>query len=155
MLSEQDRKFLSVVQEPLRVVPEPYAVYAANLGIPQEKVLSTLRSFIKKGVIRRVAGIVKHTRVGYSANAMVALSVPKGGEDEAGRVLASFTFVTHCYRRTPQAEWPYSLYAMVHAKNKKDLAAKISIVKKKVGRGKMAVLQSVKEFKKTSLRLFA
>jgi DNA-binding Lrp family transcriptional regulator len=154
LLSERERNFLSVVQEPLRVVAEPYAVHAATLGISQEKVLSTLRSFIKKGVIRRIAGIVKHTRVGYSANAMVALSVPEGGEDEAGRVLASFDFVTHCYRRTPRAKWPYSLYAMVHAKNKKDLAAKISIVKKKTGCGKMAVLQSVREFKKTSLRLF-
>lgn len=155
MLSSANRRFLSIVQEPLAVTREPYGAYAEKLGVSQEAVLARLKEMKKKGIIRRVAGIVKHRKIGYGTNAMVVFMLPKKDIDRAGKTLALFDFITHCYRRPRRPGWPFSLYAMVHAKSRHDLEAKLGRIRKKVMFEKMEVLPSEKEFKKSPLRLFA
>jgi DNA-binding Lrp family transcriptional regulator len=154
--SDEAIGLLRVLQEPLPVVAEPYARYADKLGISQEQVLSHLQELIAAGTIRRLAGVVRHTRVGYAVNVMLAVKIDEAEESEidaAGAALASFGFVSHCYRRATLPGWPYALYAMTHSRDQRDFEAKLALVRGKIPQAEILALPSVKEYKKTSFTI--
>ncbi len=144
-----DRKVFSVIQEPIELVSEPFAVFAKKLETDTETILQKLRDYIESGVIRRFAGIIKHNKAGFSYNAMVAFEVESDLCDEAGGKLSSLSFVSHCYRRTPYADWPYNLYAMMHARDENEFNERISLMKNHIQYKSVQVLRSVKEYKKS------
>jgi siroheme decarboxylase len=147
------RAILAVLQEPLELTPRPFALPARRLGITEEKVIALLGKHLRRGVIRRFAGIVKHDRAGYRHNAMVAFEVAAGQCDRVGETLSQFPFVSHCYRRTAWPDWPYTLYAMMHARSPKEFAMRLKEMTGAVPHVSMTVLKTVKEFKKTQFRL--
>ena len=73
------------------------------------------------GVVRRFGAVVNHLNLGYRANALVAWQVAEDCLDAAGMVLANSSTVSHCYARTTVSDWPYNLYAMVHARSRPEL----------------------------------
>jgi DNA-binding Lrp family transcriptional regulator len=139
-----------VLSAPLPLAAEPFAVAAERLGMSQQGVVDALAGLIRRGVVRRVAGILKHDKAGFRSNAMVAFLVPPRLCKKAGAAAAAFPFVTHCYWRKSYPDWPYTLYAMVHAKSKTELKRNIASLKAAVQGKDMLVLPTVKEFKKTS-----
>jgi len=151
----KDRQILSVLQEPLQLEPEPFGHYAKRLGMSVEQVINTFQDYIRLGIIRRFAGIVKHDRAGYTSNAMCAFEVGDDGCDTAGEILSGFSFITHCYRRTSYPDWPYNIYAMVHARNEYELREHLGKIENAIKYRSMAVLPSVKEYKKTQYHLSA
>ena len=149
----KQRAVLAILQEPLELTPRPFALPARRLGITEEKVIVELRKFLRRGVIRRFAGIVKHDRAGYRYNAMVAFEVAAGRCDGAGETLSRFSFVSHCYRRAAYPDWPYNLYAMMHARSQKELAKRLKEMAGAIPHASMTVLKTAKEFKKTQFRI--
>ncbi|MBN2188615.1 MAG: hypothetical protein JW699_04110 [Chitinispirillaceae bacterium] len=147
------RAVIAVLQEPLRITPRPFAPHARRLGVTEEKVIAALRKNLRRGVIRRFAGIIKHDRAGYRCNAMIAFEVEGDRCDRAGRALAAFPFVTHCYRRTAYPDWPYTLYAMMHARTRQEFEQRLEQMKNAVPHQSMIVLPTVKEYRKSSYRL--
>ena len=144
------RSHMSVLQQQLPFTEEPFELYARQLGISQEEAIELLQKYIEEGSIRRVAGVLKHNRAGFTTNAMVAMVVPVEDCDVAGRQLSQFPFITHCYRRTSYPDWPYTMYAMVHARGQKEFNGHIDKIRETVACGSMMVLHSLKEFKKTA-----
>jgi DNA-binding Lrp family transcriptional regulator len=153
--NSQDRQILSVLQEPLGLEPQPFENYAKRLGTSVEQVIHTFQEYIRLGIIRRFAGIVKHDRAGYTFNAMCAFEVDNDLCDTAGAVLSKFSFITHCYRRTAYPDWPYNIYAMVHARNEQEFNENVKKCENAFKYKSMAVLPTVKEFKKTQYRFLA
>ena len=142
----------AAVLQHLMVLQEPLP-FADRLGISEEEVMVLLRYYLSDGTIRRVAGVLKHDRAGYTANAMVALEVADDRCDEAGALLAQFPFITHCYRRTAYPDWPYTIYAMVHARSPEVFEACLGKIRNAATCRSMNVLRSIKEYKKTTFRL--
>jgi len=153
MYDDFDLKILSILQEPLELEPQPFERLAQKLGIPAEKVLEIIKGYIDSGVIRRFAGIVKHDRAGYHFNAMVALEVDSDLLDKSGGILSGLSFITHCYSRTAYPDWPYNLYAMMHARDKIEFEERLGEIKNKIQYNSMAVLESKREFKKTHFQI--
>jgi siroheme decarboxylase len=149
----KQRAILAVLQEPLELTPRPFALPARRLRITEEKVIARLKKQLRRGLIRRFAGIVKHDQAGYRHNAMVAFEVAAGRCDGAGETLSRFPFVSHCYCRTAYPDWPYNLYAMMHARSKQELADRLKEMTDTIPHLSMTVLKTVKEFKKTQFRL--
>jgi len=149
MFKKVDKKIISVIQEPLELIPEPFAPFAEKLGTDTETILQTIKEYLKSGVIRRFAGIVKHNKAGFAFNAMVAFEVDNLLCDDAGGKLSSLPFVSHCYKRTPYTDWPYNLYAMMHARTELEFHDRINEIKNKVPHKSVLVLQSLKEYKKS------
>ena len=147
------RDIMSVLQQPLPFEQEPFEPYARQLGQSQEEIIELLRQCIENGSVRRVAGILKHNRAGFTVNGMVAMVVPVGECDAAGEKLSRFPFITHCYRRTSYPDWPYTMYAMVHARDRNEFDGYIAMIEKTVSVDSMIVLNSVKEYKKTAFRI--
>lgn len=147
--NSKDKKILSVLQEPLEFESEPFSSYERKLGMSTEQVINTIKEFIRRGIIRRFAGIVKHNRAGYTVNAICAFQIDNDTCDEAGEKLSAFPFITHCYRRTSYPDWPYNLYAMVHARSEAEFEENIKKCKSAVEFKAATVLPTVKEYKKS------
>lgn len=154
MLSDLEKRVIASVQGDIQITERPYALIAVELGISEQKLLSTLERLSRRGVIRRFGATLRHQKSGYQANAMVAWQVEEDRMDEVGRTMASFRQVSHCYRRNPTDEWPYNLYTMVHAKDEDSCWATARKMAQKAAVDHYVLLFSRRELKKTSMKYF-
>ena len=76
--------------------------------------------------------------------------------DELGARVGALAFVTHCYRRPRRLpDWPYNLFAMVHSRNREEVAARVAEIAALLGAACRAhdILYSTAILKKTGLRI--
>ena len=118
MLDDRDRQLLERVQLGLPVCSRPYAEIGQALDMSEVEVIDRLSQLKQKGLIKRMGVIVKHQKLGYRANAMIVWDVPEHLIKQLGQRISQFAFVTLCYQRPRQAEWPYNLYCMIHGKDR-------------------------------------
>lgn len=118
MIDAQDLQLLEQVQLGLPLCSRPYAQIGAKLDMPEAEVIERLSRLKKSGLIKRMGVIVKHQQLGYRANAMIVWNVPDDLIKQLGGHISRFTFVTLCYQRPRQSQWPYNLYCMIHGKDK-------------------------------------
>jgi DNA-binding Lrp family transcriptional regulator len=109
-LSDFDRRAVRATQDDLPLVDEPFAPACAALGMSFSGLREWFEAMKGKGVLRRIAAILRHRRAGFTANGMVAWCVPEGAIEAAGQTAASFEAVSHCYQRPAYEDWPYHLY---------------------------------------------
>jgi DNA-binding Lrp family transcriptional regulator len=126
---EDDRKLLRTIEDGLPLGARPYAEVALRLGWSEAAVLSRLARLNETGIISRFGCIVRHRRLGFTANAMVGWSVPEARVDAVGDLVARHNIVTLCYRRTrrPPA-WNHNLFAMIHGRERAEVEAAIEDV---------------------------
>ncbi|MDD4239745.1 MAG: AsnC family transcriptional regulator, partial [Desulfotomaculaceae bacterium] len=105
-LTEQDRQIIRALQEGLPLVSRPFRILAQALGMSEEVLIRAVKRFVDEGLIRRFGATVRHRDLGYVANAMVVWDAPDNQVEEAGRIMAGFEAVTHCYQRPRHPRWP-------------------------------------------------
>ena len=129
--------------------------------------------------MRRFGAILRHQDAGFPCNAMVCFRLDEkrmtSGECELNEMLAESRhsedrrdeesskikslakkhFVSHCYERPSFENFPYNLYAMMHAQTPEELDAFIKESVALLDNPEYVVLHSLKELKKTSFRFFA
>lgn len=114
-LTDIEKQFLPLLQREVPVVSEPFDAMAGE-PFSSDRILMLLEGLLEKGVIRRIAGVVNHRKLGFAANAMFVADVPERAIVEAGRKLASTGVVSHCYERRTFSGWPYNLFGMMHGR---------------------------------------
>lgn len=151
-----ERRLVAATGRGLPLVPEPYAAVARELGVSEAEVLGTLGAMLERGAIRRIGAVPNHYALGYKANGMAVFDVADEQIAELGPVVGAFDFVSHCYRRPRHPPlWPYNLFAMVHARSRDAVEAKVRQIRARLGhacRGS-TILYSRRILKKTGLRL--
>ena len=115
-LNEVEKQILSKLGNDLEVISEPFG-FLCDEGLEIEDVLRIIQGLIDKGVIRRIAAIVNHHKLGFTANVLFCSRVSESKIVEAGKALARFGAVSHCYERETIKDWPYNLYAMMHGRS--------------------------------------
>jgi len=155
-LSLKDKKLIRILQQELPLSPEPYREIAETLGMKQEEVLEKVGRWVEQGVIRRLGATLYHQRAGFKANCMVVWKVddPQWSKKK-GEILAGFQQVSHCYRRPRFEGWPYTLYTMVHGSSNEEVEKIVSEMSAASGLRNYCKLNSVKEWKKTSMKYFS
>ena len=148
-LSETERRVLAVIQRGFPLTATPYRDMAEQAGIDTTELLSILRDWQKRGIIRRVGAVVNHFKVGLPAAAMVVWKVDNEKIERLGNILAAFTEVSHAYERTATASWPYTLYTMVHAPDEKRIEEIVREMSRACGVSDYCILMTEKELKKT------
>jgi len=116
LLSSVQKLILSKLQDDLELVEEPFA-FLCGEGLAKQDVLRIIKELIDKGVIRRIAAVVDHRKLGFVANVLFAGEVPQERIIQAGQRLARFGMVSHCYERETCENWPYNLFAMMHGRS--------------------------------------
>ncbi len=156
-LTERDKELIRAVQDDMPLVPEPFAAMASAVGIPEAELFAWIAEMQAMGYLRRVAGILRHQKAGFTDNGMVTWKVPEEVVDEAGRVAASYPQVSHCYRRPIYEDWPYNLFSMIHARSREncqEIANQMAKELAPLGITEYAILYSTKEYKKDRVRYF-
>ena len=151
-----DRRIILATQAGLPLVPRPYHAVAESLGLPPEAVIARMRRMQATGIIRRIAVIPNHYRIGYQANGMSVWDVPDERIAELGDRVGALDFVSHCYHRPRRLPaWPYNLFAMVHGRERDEVEDKVQAIAELLGEAARAheVLYSTRILKKTGLRL--
>jgi siroheme decarboxylase len=151
-----DRALILATQAGLPLVSRPYHALAEQLGISALQVQQRLGRMLERGLIRRIAAVPDHYRLGYTANGMAVWDVEDAAVDELGERVGALDFVTHCYRRPRRLpDWPYNLFSMVHGRSRDEVEARIVTIAALLGSALRArdVLYSSRILKKTGLRL--
>jgi DNA-binding Lrp family transcriptional regulator len=156
MLDAVDRQIVTALQGGMPLTTRPWLDLALDLGLAESEIIERLRVMKDSGVIRRVAGVPNHYKLGVTANGMSVWNVDDEFVDELGEQIGALDFVSHCYRR-PRAlpDWPYNLFAMIHGSNRDEVAEKAKIIENLTSDKCQSwdILYSSAILKKTGLRL--
>ncbi len=150
-INETEKQILSGLQNDLEVISQPFD-FLCSEGLGIEKALQIIRGLIKRRVIRRVAAAVNHYKLGFVANVMFCGEVSEEKIAEAGKALACFGVVSHCYERETIEKWPYNLYAMMHGKSMGEIQHVINRFTASEQIESFELLPTEEEFKKKPVR---
>jgi DNA-binding Lrp family transcriptional regulator len=153
-LSGEQKELVRLLQDGLPIQREPFVGAGAQLGWPVERIVEQIREWMGMGIVRRFGAVVRHRDLGFAANGMAVFRAADAQADEAGQRLAARPEVSHCYRRPPLEDFPYSLYAMVHGQSEDEVRQAVAAMAAEAGLTDYDVLFSVTEFKKASMRYF-
>jgi len=154
MLTAKHVAVIKALQKDIEVVEEPFKALTERLSLDYEQIFAIANELKEAGVMRRFATILNHRKAGFGANAMSVWAVPEEKGEEIGRQMAEFSAVSHCYLRPSYPNWPYNLFAMVHAKTQEECDTLIEEMAKESGLTEYGKLYSTREFKKQRLVYF-
>jgi siroheme decarboxylase len=157
-LDPLDRRIVAALQEGLPLEKEPWQAVARQTGMDAATVKARVEAMQQTGVIRRIAAVPNHYRLGLTANGMSVWDVDDRRVDALGARVGALPFVSHCYRRPRRLpDWPYNLFAMVHGASRQLVEAHVAEIAGLLGEAARGhdVLYSVRILKKTGLRIAA
>ena len=155
-LDPRDRAIVLATQAGLPLVPDPWGAVGRRVGMSGDEVLDRMRAMAARGVIRRVAAVPNHYRLGYVANGMTVWDVDDAEIDRLGREVAAIEGVSHCYRRPRhRPHWPFNLFAMLHGRSREEVERQAEVLRARLGEAcrDHRILYSSRILKKTGLRL--
>jgi len=151
-----DRPIVTRLQTGLPLVAKPYDDVARATDTSPATVRARVRAMLADGRIRRIGAVPNHYALGWRANGMSVWDVDDREVDALGAGVGSLADVTHCYRRPRHLPaWPYNLFAMVHGRDRAEVATKVEAVAAILGSAarQRDVLFSTRILKKSGLRL--
>lgn len=155
MFTDDERAVLRALQADLPDSATPYADIARAAGVDEAFVLALATRLKSNGAIRRFGASIKHQQVGWAHNAMVAWVATEAEAEKAGPLAATHPQVSHCYfRPSSAADWPYTFYTMIHGQSRALCLEAVEALRRQTGLDRYAVLESLRELKKTSMIYF-
>ena len=151
-----DWPLAALLEAGLPLQPRPFDAWAATLQQRPDAVLATLQRWLADGTLRRFGLVVRHHELGFGANAMAVFAPPASCIDRCGAALARDSGVTLAYRRDSAEAWPYTLYAMLHGRDRDSVRQALAGVIERAGLAGVPheLLFSVRRFKQTGARRF-
>ncbi|MEW6990007.1 Lrp/AsnC family transcriptional regulator [Colwelliaceae bacterium 6441] len=122
VLSPLERQYILLTQNGLPIVAKPYHWVAEQLDISVEQALALNKDLLARGIIRRIAAVPNHYKLGYTYNGMTVWDVEDAQVSTFGEAIGKLPFVSHCYLRPRHLpHWNYNLFAMVHGKSPEEI----------------------------------
>lgn len=149
-----EQRILRRLQGDLPDSTTPYADIAAEVDAPEAQVLALVEELKAQGAIRRFGATLRHQKAGYGHNAMVAWRVGEDNAEAIGEAMAARLEISHCYIRDTKPGWPFDLYTMVHGQSPGDVQRLVDELARDTGLADYAILESIRELKKTSMTYF-
>lgn len=145
------------LEQGLPLVERPFAALGKALGLSESDVIATLAGWCARGTLRRLGVVLRHHEFGICANAMTVFDLPAAEVDAAGMRLAAQPGVTLCYRRESAPGWPYTLYCMIHGRERAAVRGQIESATHAAGLAgrRREILFSTRRFKQTGARYFS
>jgi siroheme decarboxylase len=124
-----ERSLIAALQNGLPLVSHPYAEIARKINCSEQEVIDHISKMQQRGDIKRLGIVVRHRKLGYTANAMVVWDIPDDQVNELGECFGQFDFVTLSYRRPRHLpDWPYNLFCMIHGKDRDDVMNNLQLM---------------------------
>lgn len=155
VLTRPQRHLIHALQDALPIVATPFDALATLLEWEVPALVAQLQAWEQEGILRRLALVCRHRRMGFHGNLMAVWNVPDEAVAEAGRQLAASAYVSHCYERPRHRDFPFNLYAMLHAEDEAAVHEAAAQLSTGLGRPPFMALSTLREFKKISPQPFA
>jgi len=152
--SPLEKKFIVQLQQDLPLKARPFDDLAQPQGMKVAEWLSSAKSLLNRGIMRRYGASLNHRRVGFTANAMSCWIVSPSVVKRASEKIASCGMVSHCYHRQICAGWPYNIFAMIHGHNPAECEMLAKLISAEIEIADYLLLYSTKEYKKGQVRYF-
>jgi DNA-binding Lrp family transcriptional regulator len=150
-----DREIMRFLQGDIPLESRPYWSLAERLELSEEEIVLRVRQLREKGLLRRMGAVLRHRQAGFAVNAMVAWKLENEEEaDQAGKIMAGYKEISHCYIREVPPDFDYNVFSMIHVKNEKRLEEIIEEISLRTGIGKYIIIRSSRELKKESMQYF-
>jgi DNA-binding Lrp family transcriptional regulator len=121
-LTPLERDFILATQNGIPICAEPYALLAKQLDISVSETLALATSLSERNIIRRIAAVPNHYKLGYQYNGMTVWDINDAQAHHFGDAVGRLPFVSHCYLRPRHLpDWNYNLFAMIHGKSEQQL----------------------------------
>lgn len=143
-----------MLQNDLPLVKRPFAKIAENGEYIKSdmELLRHFAQFIASGAMRRYAAVLRHTKAGFTSNAMTAWKADAHTDIEQ---FLKEKAISHLYFRTVYpGRWEHPLFAMIHARSDDELKSIINRLSDTSGINDYLSLSSLKEFKKKRVKYF-
>ncbi len=148
-----DTRIIRCLHHGTAIESRPFLTLAQELGTTEDELLEVIRSLIAEGVIRRYGAVVRHERVGYSSNVLVAWEIPEERIDEFEGVIQDLAEVSHGYERVSYPEWRYNVYTMIHGHSKDECLGVAERISSAIKIEDYILLFTKRELKKRKLDL--
>ncbi len=152
-LTVAEKKVARLIQLDIPLAGRPFEQIGRACGLAEEETLNITRRLLQKGYIRRFGAVLRHQKAGYTKNALIIWAVPPDQIEKAGKILAGFPFISHCYAREPSFQGKYNLFTMLHAQNH-NITIIIDQIAAAINNRDFLILESIQEYKKTSPEYF-
>ena len=152
--SELNKQIITQLQKNIKPVKEPWKEIADNINISENKLFDVIKALKKQGALKRVSAVLRHRNIGFNFNGMICFNIPEKDIPDAGKKIAEFSEVSHCYQRQTYPDWKYSIFAMVHTRTRKDCEYLINKIADSINCSDYITLYSIKEFKKEKVKYF-
>lgn len=155
-LDPLDRRIILATQSGLPLVAAPYQAIAEQVESSEQEVMQRMQRMLENGIIRRIGAVPNHYSLGFRGNGMSVWDIPDDRVEACGEMIGNLSFVSHAYERPRhQPIWNYNLFAMVHGKDRGEVAHKVKLIADLLGEDNRAheILYSSRILKKTGLRL--
>jgi DNA-binding Lrp family transcriptional regulator len=152
--TEQDKDFIRELQKDMEIIDEPFVKAANNLGITENELFDKMKYYQDNGIMRRFAAILRHRKVGFTANGMIVWKVPEERISEVGEKLGAFPQISHCYERPTYPDWPYNVFSMIHCKTHDEAHEMAKTIQNQINVDDYRILFSSREFKKIRVEYF-
>ncbi|ACL17896.1 siroheme decarboxylase subunit beta [Methanosphaerula palustris] len=148
-MDQIDVCLLRELERGLPLVPAPFEEIGKRLNLSGAEVVERIRLLKEAGIIRKFRARIDQRKVGISANALVAWKLSGSCDEDRGKLLATFPFVTHCYERRPvPGRWEYTHYTVHHGYSRDKVHNEIRTIAEQIGSPDYRVLFSTREFKR-------
>ncbi len=86
-MTELQRQYILLTQNGLPIVAKPFNWLAEQLGISLNNVLTMTKDMQNKGIIRRIAAVPNHYKLGYTHNGMTVWDVVDSDASRLGKLI--------------------------------------------------------------------
>ena len=126
-------------------------------GLSENELFSDAERLLSGKIMRRYSAVLRHTKAGFSHNAMTAWKTPADFDSaEKYKCFVNTQEVTHLYTRTVfPGRWEYPLFAMIHAESEDELQNIIGRLSEESKIDDYIVLKTLKEYKKQRVIYFS
>lgn len=154
-LTPTEIESVRLLQRDLPLQPRPFDALAKNGNATSDELLTTAKTLLKRGQMRRYGAVIQMRKSGFSTSAMAVWIVPEGQVDDVGAKMSQNRAVSHCYLRPTYADWPYNLYTIVHGRSIDECESIINDLAIDAELQAKQALYPTKEYKKSRLNFFA
>ena len=154
-LSAAEMECVRLLQNDLPLQPRPFDALGRTSGLDAEEILTAARALQGRGQLRRFGAVITPKKSGFVASAMGVWVVPPEEVDTAAATISGHRAVSHCYLRPVYEDWPYNLYATVHARSVDECESIINDLATDAGQRRKQTLFPTREYKRARLNFFS
>lgn len=150
--SREKRVLFYILSHELDISKRPFLKIARALDLEERNIINILVKLQKEKAVDKLRLVLNHVKAGYKENALICWHIRKKAIGAVTNLFIENKLISHCCERTPQKEFNYNIFTVMHAKNKKDIRIFVRNTARAF-RSDCAILFTEKELKKEKLTL--